>query len=84
MTIIASADGTAVVNPRATGERRRRMTEVAIQSGANVVGIHADRGRTIVTGNTIVHDAGMVKGCGDEGVRIVTDAAILIGGEMII
>ena len=80
VTVVASADGTVVVNPRAAGEGRRGMTEVAIQGGADVVGVHASCGRTIVTRSAIIHDAGMDKGRGYEGIRIVTDAAILIGG----
>jgi hypothetical protein len=79
VTVVASADGGVIVNPGAADEGRRGMTEVAIQGGVNVVRIHADRRHTIMTGSTIVHDAGMVKGCGNEASGIVTDAAVLIG-----
>ena len=84
VAVVASANGAVVVNPRAAGECRRRMTEMAIQRGTDVVVIHTDRRRAVVTRSAIVHDAGMVECRGDEAGRIVTDAAVLIGGDMIV
>ena len=61
------------------------MTEVAIQSGRDVgrvgLGIHANRRTTIMTGDTIVHDAGMIEYRAFEakrGTSGMTDATILV------
>ena len=61
------------------------MTEVAIQSGRDVcrvcLGIHANRRTTIMTGHTIVHDAGMIEHRTFEakrGTSGMTDATILV------
>ncbi len=84
MAVIASADGRVIMNPAATNKSCRGMTRMAVQGGADMVTIHADCSRTIMAGGAIVHDAGMVECCGDEVAGIVTDAAILIGGQMIV
>ncbi len=81
---IACSSGTAVVEPRTANEGCRGMTDVAIQRRPNVVGMHAYCGRAVVTRSAIVNDAGMVEGRGDEVASIVTNAAILAGGQMIL
>lgn len=83
MAVIACASGTAVVKPRATKKSSSGMTDVTIQGRRNVVGMHANCRRTVVTRNAIVDDAGMVKTCGDEAASIVANAAILTGCQMI-
>lgn len=83
MAVIACASGTAVVKPRATKESSSGMTDVTIQGRRNVVGMHANCRRTVVTRSAIVDDAGMVKTCGDEAASIVANAAILTGCQMI-
>ena len=84
MAVIACASGTAVVKPRATNEGSSGMTDVAIQGRRNVVGMHANCRRTVVTRSAIVDDAGMVKTRGDEAASIVANAAILTGSQMIV
>ena len=58
------------------------MTGTAIQSGRDVggvgLGIHTNRCRTIMTGNTIINDAGMVEPSADEGAGCMTDATVLV------
>ena len=65
------------------------MTEVAIQGGRYVrgvgLGIHANRCTTIMTGHTIVHDAGMIEHRAGEAKRelsAMTDTAILVCSYM--
>lgn len=82
---IAVTRGTGIVHPGATYEGRRGMAEVAVQRGCNVRrdGINLTYRRiTIVTGRTVIHDAGMIKHGTDKRTRIMTDTAILVGRYM--
>ena len=83
VTLIAVSFTTGiVVCPDAANEACGGMTGTTIQRGRDVgrVGLrfHADRGTTIMTRSTIVHDAGMIKHRPDEGPGVMTDTAILV------
>ena len=60
------------------------MTGTAIQRGRDVGGIglriHTNRGTTIMTRNTVVHDAGMIKHTGGKTGNAVAHTAIFCGG----
>ena len=82
VTVIFSA---GVVNPGAAFEGCRGMTGATIQICRKVggvgLGIHANRGTTIMTGRTIVHDAGMIEHRAGEAKREsggMADTAILV------
>jgi hypothetical protein len=86
VTLVTVTDTTGIMSPRATNEGCCGMTEVAIQRGRNVggvgLGIHANRRTTIMTGHTIVHDAGMIEHRAGKAKRefsAMTDTAILVG-----
>lgn len=79
---VAVTDTIGIVSPGAASEGRSGMTGGAIQIGRDVVEILAGRGNTMA-GSTIVHNAGMIEGCRDEALRVMTDTAILIGINMI-
>lgn len=79
VTVRAIAGSAGIVEPGATDEGRSGMAEVAIQPGRDVGAVHACRRITVVAGRAIVHDAGMIKHCADEGSGVMTDTAILIG-----
>ena len=85
MAVFAVIGAVGVMRPGAAHEGCGGMAEVAVQAGRKVGrdGIyHAFRGITIVTGNAIVGDAGMIERRRFEGTRIMTDTAILIGRNM--
>ena len=76
---------TRVMNPGTVFEGCGGMTGAAIQIGRKVggvgLGIHTNRRITIMTGHTIVHDAGMIEHRASEGKREasrMTDATILV------
>jgi len=75
------------MSPGAAYEACGGMTGMAIQSGRDVGGvglsIHANRGTTIMTRSTIVHDTGMIKHRSDEGTGVMTDTAILVCWYMV-
>ncbi len=79
MAVIASASGTAVVKPRATKESSSGMTDVTIQGRRNVVGMHANCRRTVVTRSAIVDDVGVIESHRDETLGIMTHTTIQIG-----
>jgi hypothetical protein len=85
VTLVAAIFSAGIVNPGAASEGCRGMAEVAIQCGRNMggagFGIHADCRTTIMTGHTIIHDAGMVEYRAGETQREaggMTDTAILV------
>jgi hypothetical protein len=78
VTVITSTGCAGIVEPRATDEGCGSMAEMAIQRGCNVVTTHTGR-RNPVAGRTVVHDAGMIEHCPDEGGGVMTDTAVLIG-----
>ena len=86
MTGYAITGTSVIVRPAAANEGCGGMTQAAIQRGDNVggvgLGILANRDTTIMTGNTIVDDAGMIEHRADEAARGMTDTAILIGINM--
>ncbi len=83
MTLIAVSSTTGIVSPGAAYEACGGMTGMAIQRGRDVGGvglrIHANRGTTIMTRSTIIHDAGMIKHRPDESTGVMTDTAVLVG-----
>lgn len=86
VAVVAPTNGGVVVNPDAVRESRRGMAEVAIQSGCDMrrvrLGGHTDRGRPVMTGRAVVHDAGMVEAGRNEVPGVVADPAILTGGQV--
>ncbi len=79
VTVRAIAGSAGIVEPGTTDEGRGGMAEMAIQPGRDVGAVHAWRRITVVAGRAIIHDAGMIKHCADEGSGVMTDTAILIG-----
>ena len=84
VTLVAVTSSTAIMNPGTTQEGCGGMTGVAIQAGFKVGGVGlgrlANRGRTIMTGHTIIQDADMIKYRAGEAKREsggMADAAIL-------
>ena len=65
VTLVAVIGRAGIVNPGTTHKGCGGMAGVAIQAGFKVGGVGlgrlANRGRTIMTGHTIIHDAGMIK-----------------------
>ena len=80
--MVAVSSTTGIMSPGAAYEACGGMTGTAIQRGRDVGGIglriHTNRGTTIMTRSTVVHDAGMIKHRSDEGPGIMTDTAILV------
>ena len=86
MTAIAVAGAARVVNPGTADKGRGGMAEVAIQAGRDVRRHcirHAGGRVAVVTGSTIIDDAGMVEVCRDKAGRGMTDSAILVGRNVI-
>ncbi len=85
VTGVAVADTTGIVSPAAAGEGCRSMAGDAIQAGWNVRWngiIHTRRRITVMAGNAIIDDSGMVKGGRNEAARCMTDSAILVGRDV--
>jgi hypothetical protein len=65
MTLVTVSGAARIMRPRTANEGCRGMTEVAIQRGCNVCrvgfGVHADCRSAIMTGRTIVHNAGVIE-----------------------
>ena len=65
VTLIAVTGRIVIMNPGTAYEGCGSMTGTAIQGSCKVggvgLGIHANRRTTIMTGRTIVHDAGMIE-----------------------
>jgi len=87
VAIVASADRGAVVHPAATTESRRGVADRTVQAGRDVgrIGfcVHADCSIAIVAGSTVVDDTGVIKGRRHKPCGVMTDAAILIGDQVI-
>lgn len=62
---IAVTSSTGIMDPRTAYKGCSGMTGIAIKAGFKMGGIGlgrlANRGRTIMTGHTIVYDTGMIK-----------------------
>ena len=85
VTLVAVTGSTGIMNPATTFESCSGMAGVAIQASFKVgrvgLGRLANRGRTIMTGHTIIHDAGMIKHRTGEAKRQsggMADTAILV------
>jgi len=65
VTLVAVTSSTGIMHPSAACEGCSGMAGVAIQISRKVGGVGfgslAYRGNTVMTGDTIVHDAGMIK-----------------------
>ncbi|KPK55913.1 MAG: hypothetical protein AMS22_03000 [Thiotrichales bacterium SG8_50] len=73
--------GNALMVPSATHKGCRGMTEMAIQTGLNVVRGLAPCAHT-VTGGAIVYNTSVIESCGDKSAGVVADTAILSGLNM--
>lgn len=86
VTGIAVTGTAGIVSPGAANESCCGMTGRAVQAGRDM-GRHgirlAFRSNTIVTGSTIIDDSGMIEACRHEPAGGVTDAAILVGIDMV-
>ena len=85
VTLVAVTGSTGIMNPATTFESCSGMTGGTVQAGRNMsrYGIdHTLRRSAIITGCTIVGDAGMIEGRRFEGIGRITDTAILIGRDM--
>jgi len=75
------------MNPGTAHEGCCGVTEVAIQAGLEVgrigLGIFTNSSHPVMTGSTIVHDAGMIEHRADEGAGVMTDPTILVRYHMI-
>ncbi len=73
VTLLAVTGSTGIMHPGTTYEGSGSMTGAAIQISRKVGGIGlgrlANRSRTIMTGLTIIHDAGMIEHRADEAKR---------------
>ena len=82
VTRVTVSSTTGIVSPGAAYEGCGGMTGTAIQSGRDVwrggFGIHTLRSNTIMAGDTVINDAGMIEPRPDEGAGCMTDAAILV------
>ena len=58
------------------------MAQTAILSSGQMVGVFAASGNTIVTGSTIIDDAGMIKHPIGKTGDAMADAAIFAGGDV--
>ncbi len=83
VTVVACIGSAGIMNPATTDKGCSGVACMAIQSGYQVrrvgLGIFADCRSTIMTGLTIVHDAGMIKYSASESTGVVTQTAILTG-----
>jgi len=77
MTLIAVSSTIGIVGPGAAYEGCGGMTEMAIQSGRNVVVILTGRSNPMA-GRAIINDASMIKHRSDESTGVMTDTAILV------
>ena len=86
VTLVTVTDTTGIVSPRAAYEGCGCMTGAAIQSGRDVggvgLGIHTNRCRTIMAGDTVINDTGMIKASADKAGGCMADATILVGWYM--
>ena len=78
VTLIAVSSAAGIVSPGAAEEGCGSMTGAAIQSGRDMGGVHALRGNTIMTGGTVINDAGMVEASADEAGGCMADATVLV------
>ncbi len=82
---VAVTGTTGIVSPAAAGEGCRGMTGDAIQAGRNVRGHRIDHPRrriTVMAGDAIIDDSGMVKGGWNEATGCMADTAILVGRDV--
>ena len=86
VTLIAVSSTTGIVRPGAAFEGCSGVTGTAIQSGRDVggvgLGIHTNRCRAIMTGDTVINDAGMIEASTNEAGGGMTDATILVSCYM--
>ena len=90
VTLIAVSSTVGIMNPRTTQEGCGGMAIVTVQCGCKVGGVGlgrlANRGRTIMTGGTVINDADMINYRAGEANREpggMADAAILAGWYMV-
>ncbi len=78
VTLIAVSSTTGIVRPGAAFEGCSGVTGATIQAGGNVIVMFTKCRRTIVTGRTVINDAGMIESSADEASGRMTDATILV------
>lgn len=86
MAVVAGIGSTGVMNPGAAHKGCGGMAKMAIQTGDKMsrvdLGILTFRGIAIMAGFAVIHYATVIEHCADESTGIMTDAAILTGGQM--
>ena len=82
VTLIAVSSTTGIVRPGAAFEGGSGVTGATIQAGRNVIVIFTKCRRTIVTGRTVINNAGMIESSADEASGCMTDAAVLVSCYM--
>lgn len=86
VAVVATPRSAGVVHPGAPGKSARGMAEVAVRPCIQMSrhgGILTDRSRAVMTRLTVVHYAGVIEACGRESSRVVADAAVLSGKQMV-
>ena len=83
MTGITVVGTAGIVRPATASEGCGGMTGGTVQAGLNMSIDHTLRRSAIMTGSTIVNDAGMIESCRHEATGRMADTAVLIGIDMI-